>query len=145
VGQIDSKLSNRFSTLDSHPTSPSQFVNEGSRRSNGYGTREPPADAFYYGPRSPTGTTMSARGETPTQGLQRSSDLQEVARTARDTLVLRVALEKAVLGGYLPDFQDSQLLDLEQENSLTSDDLFEELLRLQERCSSIKVSLRKAM
>lgn len=135
------KLADRLSIVRTLPSSPVSVSDEEARRSNGTGPRDPPADAFYYGPRSPTGTTMSARGETPVQPLNRISEPQEAMRLARENLVLRAALEKASQDGPMPELQDVTTAHPDHGDPATTDALLSEVLRLQQQCSTLKVRI----
>jgi hypothetical protein len=82
---------------------------------------------------------MSARGETPIQPLNRSSETQEAIRLARENLVLRAALEKASQDGLMPEIQDATAAHIDDGGYATTDALLTEVLRLQEQCSTLKV------
>lgn len=117
------------------PNSP--MAGDTNKRSHtGQTAKEPPADAFYYGSRSPTGTVFSTRGETPVQQYPRNIDTHDLTRVVRENTVLRAALEKVSDG----EFREAvPVASSSEEDSASSEMLLDHILQLQEDCSRLKV------
>jgi chromosome segregation ATPase len=117
------------------PNSP--MAGDANKRSHtGQTAKEPPADAFYYGSRSPTGTVFSTRGETPVQQYPRNIDTHDLTRVVRENTVLRAALEKVSDG----EFGEAvPVASSSEEDSASSEMLLDHILQLQEDCSRLKV------
>jgi hypothetical protein len=101
-------------------------------------SKAPPADAFYYGTRSPTGTIFSTRAETPSQTVpSRNDDYDNQA--IRENAIYRGLIEHAFSNGLSID-SESVPRTTNVDSVENPDVLLEEILDLQAKCSKIKVS-----
>lgn len=149
--QRASLISQPGSTGDSH--SPLINGSANSVRSNGIanGRTLPPADAFYYGTRSPTGTEFSALRPGSAGGssaLERELDAREaeITKLKRRHDLLSAIVAKAIREGYTADPEEAK--DAQIEESRTEGDsggadqeLRDMVIRLRQELAEIKVRL----